>query len=97
MALKCLRYYTRKNLFENDQTWPCSFYLLRSIWNFSDICILLAITATLAKCKSCACAQDDRLRFHRNPSRETWAALGFDLDGRPLADYLRTATRLLKN
>ncbi|CAF0785528.1 unnamed protein product [Brachionus calyciflorus] len=46
IALKCLKFYTRKNLFENDQTWPCCFYLLRSIWNYSDINPELAIACS---------------------------------------------------
>jgi hypothetical protein len=37
IALKFLKYYTRKSFIESDQTWPCAFYLLRSIWNYSDV------------------------------------------------------------
>ena len=47
IALKCLKFYTRTNFFENEQTWPCSFYLLRSIWNFSDVYSEVALVNNL--------------------------------------------------
>lgn len=43
LALKYLKYYTKRTFLENEQTWPCTFYLLRSIWNYSDISSEIAI------------------------------------------------------
>ena len=46
IALKCLKFYTRTSLFENEQTWPCCFYLLRTVWNFSDVYSDVALACT---------------------------------------------------
>lgn len=32
-----MKYYTKKTFLESEQTWPCAFYLLRSIWNYTDV------------------------------------------------------------
>ncbi len=30
------KYFSKFGLFE-DEIWPCCFYLLRSVWNFTDV------------------------------------------------------------
>jgi hypothetical protein len=43
IALKYLKFYTKRTFLESEQTWPCAFYLLRSIWNYSDSSPQIAI------------------------------------------------------
>ena len=43
LALKCLEYYSEQGLFQNENIWPCVFFLLRSVWNYSDISNQFAI------------------------------------------------------
>ncbi len=44
LAVKFTKYFSRIGLFEGE-IWPCCFYLLRSIWNFTDVNSDLAMVA----------------------------------------------------
>lgn len=32
-----MKHYASNGLFDTEKTWPCAFYLLRSLWNYTDV------------------------------------------------------------